>query len=186
MKETLRTFICIEIEDYLKVKFKEVQEYFKKIDFDVKWVEEKNLHMTLKFLGEVDLERLKEVLSILGKLKFNKFELSFKGCGIFPNFYSPRVLWVGIEKGGEELIKISEILNRELMKLGFKEEKGFSPHLTIGRIKSNKNKEKFLELMKKKAEESFDKMEAKEIILMKSNLIPKGPIYEIIEKFSLF
>jgi 2'-5' RNA ligase len=136
-------------------------------------------------LGEIELSKISEISFILKNFKFNKFEIEFSGCGIFPNFSHPRVLWVGVKNGKEDLIKISGEINQELSKLKFEKEKNFHPHLTIGRIKSNRNKDKLLELIKEKNGENFGKMYVEEIVLMKSTLTQKGPIYEEIEKFKL-
>lgn len=181
----MRTFICIEIEEKTIKKISDLIEDLKKEEFDIKWVEEKNLHITLKFLGEVSLSTVEKISYILKKLKFNKFEIDFKGLGVFPDFSYPRVLFIGIEEGKENIINISKILDKEFSSLGFNREKNFSPHLTIGRIKSTKNKEKLLRLVKEKEKENFGKIEAEEIVLMKSTLTQKGPIYEPIEKFRL-
>lgn len=146
-------------------------------------MEEENLHLTLKFLGEVKEERIKEISKILRELsrRFKKFEFSLKNIGAFPDKHSPRVIWVGAEEGREEMIELQKEIEEELVSLGFKKEaRGFHPHLTIARVK---RKADFKELFRVAYKSRVFLIEG--LVLFKSTLTPKGPIYEKVEKFPL-
>lgn len=146
-------------------------------------MEEENLHLTLKFLGEVREERIRDISEILKEISkgFKKFEVTLQGIGAFPNQSSPRVIWTGVEKGRKEMIELQKEIEERLVPLGFKkEERGFHPHLTIARVKGRGDFKELFETDYKSRTFLIDK-----IILFKSTLTPKGPIYEELEKLLL-
>ncbi|MEW6555730.1 MAG: RNA 2',3'-cyclic phosphodiesterase [Elusimicrobiota bacterium] len=183
----MRLFVTVGISAENKNRISEVQSALKKNQYDIKWTELGNLHLTLKFLGEVEENKIAEITE---KLKnaiadTKKFEIIFYKLGIFPNNRFPRVLWVGVENGEQELKSLSEKIETALEPLGFeKEKRAFSAHLTLGRFRSPKNNEKLVEILKKI---QIEKMlnSVSEILLIKSTLTPKGPIYETIKEFKL-
>lgn len=121
-----------------------VEDELKKLEADVKWVEPGNIHLTLKFLGEISDEQAVQVKGILDKIAagFNPFEITLSGIGGFPKLDYPRVIWVGIDKGRKETAEIAKRIEAELEKTGFeKEERPFTAHLTIGRVRSPQTKE---------------------------------------------
>lgn len=172
-----RGFIAIEIQ-----KTKEIVELFnqlKNIDINAKIVEPDNLHITLKFLGDTDEEKVDQIKdSIYDSIKDVKpFNIKLKNLGVFPNINYIKVLWIGIEHG-EQLSVIAKNIDERLNKIGFKKEKrSFSPHLTIGRIKNAKNKEKLIEIIDKYQGFEFKEEKIQKIFLKKSQLTPQGPIY---------
>ncbi|MCS7250295.1 MAG: RNA 2',3'-cyclic phosphodiesterase [candidate division WOR-3 bacterium] len=177
----IRSFIALEIPEEIKNEIYQYIENFKKDNLPIKWVEKENLHITLVFLGEQDLNFLNKVKEILKKLSsnFKSFYINLANFGFFPNAKKPRVFWIGIKKNKELIVKMAEELNRELKKIGFKpEEREFSPHLTIGRFKAVFNSEKYLSLKYESKDFLIDK-----ITLFKSTLTPQGPIYEVIENY---
>lgn len=187
-EENIRSFIAIKIDESLKDKMTEVQSKLSKSCADVKWVERENLHITLKFLGDVSLKKLKEVKSCLNEILPNEksFKISFSKVGYFPNINNPRVVWIGTENGGEKLISLSKKIEDNFCKIGFKkEDREFKPHLTIGRVKSGYNKDKLKNGINNFCNLEFGEMTVDKIYLMKSTLTPKGPIYEVLEEFIL-
>ncbi|RKX70865.1 RNA 2',3'-cyclic phosphodiesterase [candidate division WOR-3 bacterium] len=175
----MRSFIAIPIPEGVR---RSVSSYIHKVRSQlsgVKWVREENLHITLRFLGEID-EKLKEEVEAIIQEKsqpFKPFLCRLEGIGYFPSHRRARVIWIGIEEGGQELIRIFEALEPELNRLGFKREKPFHPHLTIGRVKSPRPLD-----LPRFERESFT---ANRIVLYKSTLTPEGPIYEPIRSVKL-
>ncbi|MBQ6628508.1 MAG: RNA 2',3'-cyclic phosphodiesterase [Methanobrevibacter sp.] len=182
----LRAFLAIDVDEELKAKMYRVIKEFKKIDANIKYVDLENLHLTLKFFGDIDTEGL-DVLSskIEGVVSnFDKFTIKVKGCGAFPNNNRIKVIWLGIED--DELIRqLHDELDKEFVALGFDKDKKFSSHLTIGRMKSGKGKNEVKSTIEEFSEVEIGEMDVDRIILKKSTLTPQGPIYEDLEIFEL-
>lgn len=171
----MRTFIAIDVPFTPKMR-----EFRGNIDGRVKFVEEKNLHLTLKFLGEINASLIEKIHEIIDECKCQPFTLKFKGVGFFPSERYIRVIWIGVENA-EPLIAISQCIDAGLNELGFKKEKSYVPHLTIGRAKGPvkiKNLEKFKNM-------EFSTFSVREIKIKKSTLTSKGPIYEDISTIQL-
>ena len=180
----MRTFIAIELPEDIKIKLQNLTETFKKCGLDAKWVETKNIHMTLKFLGEVDEEQLEEIKKSITTItnQFKSFTVSLTNFGFFPNEKYPRVFFVATDK--EEMLKnIAIRLEDGLEKIGFAKEGRFRSHLTLCRFKGTKN----IDALKKEAETIAPQGQfpIEGISLFKSTLTSRGPIYEEIFKASL-
>lgn len=183
----MRTFIAVELPETIKKKIGELQAPLKKTNAFVSWVKPENIHITLKFLGEVPEEKINEVFSAteLALKNAGKFKMNLKGTGAFPDSKRPRIIWIGAEKGGEELSNMAGKLEEEMEKIGYpKENRKFSPHFTMGRVKSPKNIEKLMELVKSTDFETED-IEVNEVTVMKSQLHPAGAIYTPLKKIAL-
>ena len=145
------------------------------------------MHITLKFLGEVKEDKIEEVYKTTEKFVtgIKKFEVSLQGLGGFPNMKRPRVIWIGVEKGKEILAELYPKVEEEFFKIGFaKENRGFTPHLTIGRVKSPKNLER-LAAEVNKTQFQTEEFEIKEVVVMKSTLLPTGAVYTPLKKVLL-
>ncbi|MCD6371858.1 MAG: RNA 2',3'-cyclic phosphodiesterase [Candidatus Aenigmarchaeota archaeon] len=183
---TKRVFLAIDIPNELKKSISEFQNSIKK-DFDAKWVEEANFHFNLKFFGNLTED---EILKIKSKTEevvkdFKPFYIEIYGMGVFPNFSFPRVVWLGC-KNNIELQHLSESLDDSFSSVGIKkEERRFVPHLTLGRLRSGKNKQLLKKIVEKNSNVSFGKFLVKEIILFESKLSPKGPVYKKLYQFAL-
>jgi len=187
----MRAFIAIELPDKIKNSLKSLQEQLKKAEADVKWVTPENIHLTLKFLGEVDDEKLKRISMAIEEAacENNSYKIGIHSLGAFPKMDYLRVLWVGAEEGDAETRKIAQNLEEKITKIGIpKEARPFSSHITIGRIRSTLNRERLVRELKT-LQENFGKENlefcASEITLFKSTLTPKGPLYEVLKKASL-
>ena len=183
----MRTFIAIELGKPVKDALSRLQSELNKSEADVKWVFPENIHLTLKFLGEVKEEKIPKIIQSLKKIAHtvNSFRAEINTIGAFPNAKSPRVIWVGIEQGKENLLQLAELIEDGAVKLGFpREERKFSAHITIGRVRSPKSKAALLQTMEQL---QFDPLSQtiKSIALFKSTLTPKGPIYEKLSEESL-
>lgn len=179
----MRLFIAVEIPEKEKKTIWELISEQKRKNLPIKWVEFENLHITLKFLGEIEEKKLNKILPVLSTIssRTKSFHLCLENLGCFPGIRNPRVLWVGVSKGGDELIKLATDLEDELYKIGFKkEERKFHPHLTIGRIKTPCNIDDIINQPIK-----TDIFDVKEFILFKSTLLPSGPVYERLNRFPL-
>ncbi len=183
----MRTFIAIELPDEIKKEIEQVQAPLKKSDAHVSWVKPKNIHVTLKFLGEVPEDKINEVFSATERAVkgTKKFTMSLKGTGAFPNVKRPRVIWVGAGSGEEELSRMAKEIEQEMEEIGFpREKRGFSAHFTIGRVKSPKNIEKLMQLLQA-SDFQTEKIEVNEVVVMKSQLHPAGAIYTPLQKIPL-
>ena len=166
----MRAFICVEISEEAR---KEILGIIKEVEktglVNAKYVSEKNLHLTLRFFGEISEEKVGEIKEKLETIKARRFEASLGNLGYFSEEFI-KVLWAGVE--GEGMKELSE----EIETIFGKEERGFNGHVTFARIKSIKDKKKFLEffsgLKVKPVKFLIDR-----IVLKKSVLTPTGPIY---------
>ena len=175
----MRTFIAIDVSDEVRRAVGTFTSALKKEKARVSWVKPGNVHITLKFLGEIDEEKIPGINEAIKICALNQkpFEIEIKGSGGFPNLHRPRVIWVGLTEGTEELKRLAGALDNELSKLGFqKEKRAFKPHLTVGRVKAVIDTESFIEKM-----QSIDfyggRFTAVEMSLMKSDLKPTGAEY---------
>ncbi len=185
MSMTIRSFIAINITETLRAEFSEIISVLKKSGSDMKWVRPENLHLTLKFLGNVEIQKLEAIKTGLkNALSGNtSFDISFEGIGCFPNFRKPRVIWIGI-KAAPDLQNIYRDVENALFPLGIdKEKRSFSPHLTLGRFNSTKRLQVLTDIMTPFRDKKFGAMRVNKISLMKSELLKEGARYSVIAEF---
>jgi len=180
-----RGFIAIDIGSFPKLV--EFENEIKKTGADVKLVDPNIVHITLKFLGDTEenlVEKIEEIMKNSVE-EIKPFEMQLAGTGVFPDQKYMRVVWIGI-KNGEQIGKIASKIEEQVSKLGFeKENREFSAHLTIGRIRSAKNKEKLLRVIENYKNTNFGSYKVDSIKLKKSELTPKGPIYTTLKEVKL-
>lgn len=172
----MRVFISIDIPEEIKSEILKIQD--KLPEFYGKKTEPENLHLTLKFLGEIDDKKVEEIKERLKEIKYNSFESEIDSIGVFsPGFI--KIIWLHLTNCGDLQKKIDYSL-KDL----FKPEKRFMSHLTIARVKKVSNKKLFLEKLKKiRIPEWIFKVDS--FYLMESKLSEKGPKYSVIEKYNL-
>ncbi|MCL0067449.1 RNA 2',3'-cyclic phosphodiesterase [Peptococcaceae bacterium] len=181
----MRLFWAIEIPDEIKSKLASVQEELKKLDLHAKWVEKQNIHLTVKFLGETDASMVTDIKnSVLSALEgTSPFRISVSGFGTFGN--PACVIWSGIRDDDKKLFELHSKVDRALLSLGFEAEKrAFYPHLTLARLKSQRN----VKLLRNKLiamPDTLSSFTANSIKLFNSTLTPKGAIYEVIETIEI-
>ncbi len=147
---------------------------------NLKLVEPENIHLTLKFLGEVDegmIERISEKLDLLSEAE--RFEISLKGLGVFPKPNYVRVIWIGVDRGADRIVELHKRIDSELNPMGFPNEDNFNTHFTIARVKSI-DKKALSDVLNKNSNTEFGGWTADRIELMKSGLTPKGPTYSVL------
>ncbi|MFC1741187.1 RNA 2',3'-cyclic phosphodiesterase [Nanoarchaeota archaeon] len=175
----MRLFIAIEVPEDIKQILIAARD---KLIFPGKAAKTKEFHLTLKFLGEVDEPKAKQLSKALEKIEFNPFTLTLSDIGAFPNRNKARVIWAGLTPH-ENINSIQQRIDNECETLGFKKDDRFHPHLTLARIKSIDDKEEFLKCLDSisltKAEFKVDSFK-----LIKSTLTPEGPIYDVLNSFS--
>jgi len=172
-----RGFIAIDIPSFPKLL--EFENEIRNIDADIKLVEPKNIHITLKFLGDTQEDQIEKIQEIIKESVkgIQPFEIKFSNTGVFPNQNYMKVIWIGIQNV-DPIIKIANSINEKITILGFeKDKRPFSAHLTIGRVKTAKNKEKIKQILNKYQKIDFFSYNVESIKLKKSVLTQKGPIY---------
>ena len=183
----IRSFIAVDIPEAVRDMLDGLLGKLRNSQADVKWVKSKSIHITLKFLGDVEEARLPQIKEIMGNVVKNiqPFTISIEGMGAFPNDRRPHVLWVGVQKGSETLIRMAADLDSQLAALGFEREKrSYSPHLTLGRIRSPKKIDAVIDMMHSMTFHVGDFLN-EDILLMKSDLRPEGAVYTVLEKIKL-
>ena len=169
----MRTFVAIEVNNNNVLD--SIQQIQSKLNIKAKPVELHNMHFTVQFLGEVSEEMIRKISDALNSIEFSAFSITFSGIGAFPKPNSPRVIWVGVNDGINELEKLAETIRSKLSDIGFSPDKKFKPHVTIFRVKNKI--ESLTSKLEKFSSYSFGKQEVSEIKLKKSELTPNGPIY---------
>ena len=183
----LRCFVAIELSEPIKQDIGKLIEIFKKHNVDVKWVDYKNIHLTLKFLGKTSEDLLPRVHESLRKVAISYEPLYIKVCkaGVFPNRKYPRVIWVGIEDS-ETLGRLQGDIENSIALLGFqREERAFHPHMTVGRVRSQRGTETLMNELDDYKEKDFGAIEVTNLKLMQSELKPTGAQYHCLYEIPL-
>jgi 2'-5' RNA ligase len=188
MSKTIRTFIAIEIPGNIISKIRELQEGIKGYGFKIRWVRAENIHLTLKFLGDVESVRIDEIAEAISKTVegYTPISLKAKGVGVFPSLKRPRVLWVGLTGQMEALVGLQNALDEHLELLGFhKEKRPFKGHLTMGRMKDKIDAKKFGDALMTFRSFESETFGADQITLYKSELKSAGAVYTKLASASL-
>ncbi|MBI4674307.1 MAG: RNA 2',3'-cyclic phosphodiesterase [Chloroflexi bacterium] len=191
--EQLRLFIAIELDDALRGALKRAQ---KQIEDEcnrvlvakngVRWVAPENIHLTLKFLGNAKRAQIPTLQNVLERAAQSTapFELYARGVGCFPNAHRPNNVWVGLEGDVERAALLTQRIEAECAAVGFaREARGFTPHLTLGRVKrdaSNSERAALGAMIKNKPPESYGVIHARAVYLIASDLRPSGPVYTVL------
>ncbi|RLE59825.1 MAG: RNA 2',3'-cyclic phosphodiesterase [Thermoprotei archaeon] len=182
----IRTFIAIKVEKpEIVEKVRRLQEDLARYGLKAKFVEPENLHITLKFIGEIPPVKVEALKRKLQQVEYPRFSIEFQGVGGFPSLSRARVLWIGVSKGSEKLIEISEIVEKSLLKAGIpKSSKSFHPHLTIARVKAPLN-QRLKKMLEEYRDVVFGHMNVEKFFLMRSVLTSRGPIYSELAGYEL-
>lgn len=182
-----RVFVAIDIDEEVRNKIVAAQGQLEATRADVKLVEPPNVHVTMKFLGEVPDKKIGEITEALKRAAAgaSKFDIEVKGIGVFPNLNYVRVVWAGVEEGKEDLVALQGKIESELQMVGFHPEGGFVPHLTIARVRTARQKDKLASFVRGMSGVEFGTTRALAVELKQSTLTPKGPIYSTLAKIEL-
>ncbi|HID10750.1 MAG TPA: RNA 2',3'-cyclic phosphodiesterase [Candidatus Latescibacteria bacterium] len=184
----VRTFVAVDISDEARRSVQDLEDELRRYRADVRWVAPENLHLTLKFLGEIEEERLEEVFfgveeAVSG---VGPFQMVLEGLGGFPGLGRPRVLWVGVSEGAGELRDLAERVEGSLERRGFpREGRPFSPHLTIGRVRQPSGRLGQLTAVMREKDFGPEEVRVEEVKVMKSELMPSGAVYTTLRSFAL-
>ncbi len=182
----IRAFIAVNLTVRVVEAITRVQEILKQAGGDVRWVRPEGFHLTLKFLGDIPNHKPPLVLAALQEALRGHPPLLVRaqGLGAFPTLKRPRVLWVGL--GGEGLEELRERVEQAMIPLDFPpEDRQFTPHLTLGRVRSLRGWEKVLAALKERQAEGFGESRIEEVVLYKSDLRPEGALYTPLGKVTL-
>lgn len=175
-----RLFIALELSDDAKNELLRIQKKLSTGLAKITWVYKKNMHLTLKFIGEVEEDKIQLIVGKLEKIKFKKINLCIGKMGFFPEIGIPNVIWVSVNPE-KEVIALQRVIDEELLDL-FSSEQKFQAHLTIGRVKTVKKKDEFMKIAKA-VEVKQVCFEVSGFTLYKSTLERSGRVYGIIKKF---
>jgi len=182
--EKIRAFIAIELPEEVKADLSSVQSRLRPERHPyVKWVSVDGVHLTLKFLGNIDQEKVSPIAEAMAGAaqKASPFQLEVGGLGAFPNLRRPQVVWIAVKGEVEKLASLQRAIDHSLVALGFSPEtRSFTPHLTLGRLKERASAEERRRmgeaLLAAKGEEVVP-FRVTEISLVRSTLTPKGALY---------
>jgi len=185
----MRIFIALELPKSVREKLGQLQQKLKGTEDRIRWVNPSLIHLTMKFLGEVRERNLEKVVQIAGNVagRFSLFKMKIGKIGVFPSFSSARVIWVGIEEGKDKLETLAAELEEELSQEGFsRNSRKWTSHLTLGRVKALKEREKLKALILQCYEEvEGTEIKVKSLSIIKSDLTPQGPAYTVLERIPL-
>jgi 2'-5' RNA ligase len=182
----IRSFIALPTRSGARQAIAEVQTKLKETNVQVKWESQDKFHMTLIFLGNIEqskLELLSDALTTSVQ-QFPTLTLTYESIGAFPNIRNPRIVWIGT-KPNQGVLDLQSIVEQLCSGFGFtKDDREFHPHITLGRVKENRNFDRLTEAIKTITFEPIETI-CPEILLMKSELHPGGSIYTILKSYPL-
>ncbi len=176
----MRTFIAIEIPGEIKGRLTELQRGLRNSGVDASWPRPEGIHLTLKFLGEVPEAKLPEIMGILRSAAQGTgvFRLEAAGAGAFPNAKAARVVWVGLSGDVDKLNRLQDAVEKAMADIGFaREDRKFTPHLTLGRIKYIRSREAWLKALDGIKDAKLAVFDVNAVSLMKSELNRSGAVY---------
>ncbi|MBN1485034.1 MAG: RNA 2',3'-cyclic phosphodiesterase [Chloroflexia bacterium] len=191
MTEQIRTFIAVELPSQLRRPLAQIQEQLKRERHPVRWVTPDKIHLTLKFLGEIAAEQVAAVGESCARVAahFQPFQLEAIGVGCFPHIHRPRNVWIGLQGDLEILSRLQTEVEAALAELGFPpENRKFSPHLTLGRVRRQARPHEARRLgqaVAALAAPSLGRWTVEHFIVMRSDLRPDGPVYTPQHTFKL-
>lgn len=176
----IRTFISIDPPEDIKREILNLQGRFKIYGGHIGWTRPEAMHLTLKFLGDIDEKEVPEIEAATREatIGFNPFYLRVLGLGFFPGLRRLRIIWLGVSGEEDNLIRLQSKIENEIARIGHpREEREFKPHLTIGRVRDAHGLNRLIDAVNAEREIDLGGFNAAEILIMKSELKPGGAIY---------
>ena len=184
-----RTFIGVDIGDAIRASAATLQKELAKTGAEVKWVTPESMHVTLLFLGEVDDRELHAVCKAVREAAAGEppFPLRVSGLGAFPTPRRPKILWAGITDGAEQLQRLNLALEERMLELGCyrKEERGYTPHLTLGRVKGDRDAFAVAPELAKRRDWDGGRTTVDEVRVFASVLEKAGPVHTVLGRGEL-
>ncbi len=182
----MRAFIAIDLPDPIRAALGKAQESLRSLCSGARWTRPEGIHLTLKFLGEISDARVAQINEALSKAgPFEPFSVEVSGFGFFPNAKRPRVFWAGVA-APPALAELATRIEAQMEKFGFaREERDFSPHLTLARFKDPRPQPELSSAAAAAAASSFGKFGVSDFFLFESKLSPHGAVYRKVMRFSL-
>ena len=180
MKSKFRAFIAIELPEKIKRDIRKLQHVFASHVLDIRWVKPVNMHLTIKFLGDVDPSDIEAVGRLLSDTAANHpiFDLAPRGVGLFPNIRRPSIIWTGIAGQTDVLGSIHKSVNSGLTDIGFEADKRpYRGHLTLGRIKTHMDQSRLVTALRVNQEFASEAFSVERLVMFKSERHPNGPVY---------
>jgi 2'-5' RNA ligase len=174
----IRAFIAVNLAASVIEEIAKVRSALQEAKGDIRWTRIEGLHLTLKFLGDIARSQVEPVLAVVREALQHQppLQMSAQGLGAFPNLRRPRVVWVGLS--GRGLKELSDSIETTLMQLDFPpEDRDFTPHLTLGRVRSLRGWERVLSVVKEYEQTYFGESTINQIILYQSELRSEGAVY---------
>jgi len=184
----IRAFLAIDVPDSYRAGLTAVQEALKKSGADVRWVTPANIHLTLKFFGDITDRQVEAIAAAAATIAATTpvLTLQAQSLGTFPGLRNPRVIWLGLAGQTDLLAILAQQLENAFVPLGFPAEKRpFTPHLTLGRVRSNRGREELQRLLENLVLPPFPAFPVNAVVLYQSTLRPQGAVYTPIRKIGL-
>ncbi len=188
MSQTIRSFIAFELPEAVIALLGKVQQELKSLRLKVRWVRPENIHLTLKFLGNINPADIENIGGAMSDAAGDcaPFTLTVGGIGFFPGIKRPRIIWVGLGGEIQVLLNLQRNLADRLATVGFpKEKRSFKAHLTLGRIRQAVDPSEIGQAVQLFSDSGTQKMTADRVILFKSDLKPTGAVYSRLKKVDL-
>jgi 2'-5' RNA ligase len=176
---SIRSFIALELSAEARAEVSRAAKELKSTGADVKWVQAGSIHMTLKFLGNIEEDKVPAVAKRLDGVAamFPAFNAALGELGSFPKWEYAKVIWIGIGEGADEMTSVAKGVEDAMAAEGFhREDRKFSPHVTIGRVRTPKNSGRLAKAASSIMIEPV-RSRVSRIVLFKSELTPQGPVY---------
>ena len=185
----LRTFIAVAATEEIRRQAEQLAEKLSHTPANVKWVERRNLHWTVKFLGDVDSNEIPSICRAVGTVvgEMPSFEIIAQGAGAFPTLSRPRTVWLGTGQGEEQFISLHDTVDSALAKLDFRSEhRRFRPHMTLGRVRrSPQGIDQLAALIGQHNKFDAGSMIVDELVIFTSQLDRDGPTYQALARLPL-
>ncbi len=189
MSQTLRTFVAVEMDPAIRRGAERLVDKFRATGAGVSWVAPQNMHLTLKFLGEVGADGVRRICQAVREAAAGSaaFTLQIRGMGAFPNLKRPRVIWLGAGDGAEAMAALAERIESALAAVGFpREGRRFQSHLTLGRVRRGGPEMAALaRLVEHNAAIDLGQTPVEEVVVFSSHLKPTGAVYEALDRVPL-
>ncbi len=182
MADMVRTFVAVEVPAEVKDQAARLIGSLRATPAKVKWVAPEHMHWTLKFLGDVDMVEIPRICEAVSRAvaPLAPFDVEARGAGAFPDMRRPRTVWIGVGQGSDDMVRLHDAIERELAKLGYREEgRRFRPHLTVGRVRNSAaGIDELGRLLAQNADFASGLSTVYEVVIFSSELGRDGPTHE--------